>query len=342
MSYVSQLFGVRFMRRLASTLFLFLISLSVPLFPTAASGQELSGIPAAFVDVGYGARPAAMGGAFVGLSDDAFSVQWNPAGMARQDSTKISFAYIDQLGLVGYQHLAASVPLGQKFGFGAAAVSSGDEAMRELTFQMGIARSFRSLSFGVGVKYRNASYGNNTLDPDDYAVFEPEEIQEGISNQVSGQANGFGLDLGVLYQPDSPVSVGLRVRDIIAPIKWNSEVNNSDRETLGSYRERIPMEIALGTAYFVRNNVVITADYSPGIHDETVNKIRVGGEGKFLGVLSLRGGMEQRVNDRNDEKYSLGIGVELPIQDQFLISADYTYRFEEINKTQQVSMSIHF
>jgi len=342
MNYVSQLSAVRSMRRLILAVLLLSISSPVLLFSTSANGQELSGIPAAFVDVGYGARPAAMGGAFVGLSDDAFSVQWNPAGMSRQDSTKVSFAYIDQLGLVNYQHVATSVPLGEAYGLGAAVVASGDEAMRELTFQLGVSRSFRSLSFGVGLKYRNASFGNNTLDPDDYAVFEPWEIQNGIANQVSGQANGFGLDLGVLYQPDLPVRVGLRVRDIIAPMRWESEVSNPDRETLGSYTERIPMEIGLGTAYFVREDVVITADYSPGVEDGVNDRVRVGGEAQFLGVLSLRGGLEQRINDRDDEKYSLGLGVEVPIGSELFISADYTYRFEEINRTQHVSLSVSF
>ncbi len=44
-----------------------------------AAGQDLSNIPSAFVDVGYGARPMGMGGAFVGLADDRNAVVWNPA-----------------------------------------------------------------------------------------------------------------------------------------------------------------------------------------------------------------------------------------------------------------------
>lgn len=319
-----------------------LLSVASVLFSTSAAGQELSGIPGAFVDVGYGARPVAMGSAYVGLADGPFSIQWNPAGMAHHDSTKIAFSYIDQMGLFEYQHLAGSYPFGDNYGIGLAAVSTGNEAYRELTVEAGIAGSYRAWTVGLGIKYRNASYGNNTLSPDNYAVFEPNEIEKGISNQVSGSANGFGLDLGVMYRPDPRVSVGLRVRDLIAPMQWNSEVENPNLEARGSYVENIPTEVALGTAYFVRENVVITTDYVPALLDGTVNKIRVGGEATLLEVISLRGGIEQRINDRSDEKYSLGFGINVPIRDELYVKADYTYRFEQINSTQHITLSVSF
>lgn len=327
------------MRHVALAAFVLVVPL---LFSSPVSGQDLSGIPGAFVDVGYGSRPAAMGGAHVGLADGPFGIQWNPAGMAHHDSTTIAFSYIDQMGLFDYQHLAGSHPFSEKYAVGLAAVPTGNKALRELTVQVGAAGSYRNWSFGLGLKYRHASYGNNVLDPDDYAVFEPDEIQQGISNQVSGSANGFGIDLGIMYRPTSRASVGLRVRDLIAPMTWNSEVSNPDREARGTYTEGIPTEVTFGTAYFLRDNIIVTADYSPALQDGTVNKIRVGGEATLLDVISLRGGMEQWINDRNDEKYSVGFGIHVPIRNEIAINADYTYRFEEINNTHHVTLSISF
>ena len=41
-----------------------------------------------FLKIGVGARAAAMGGAFVGVADDASSLFWNAAGIARIDPDK--------------------------------------------------------------------------------------------------------------------------------------------------------------------------------------------------------------------------------------------------------------
>ena len=38
---------------------------------------------AAFEDTGTGARPAALGGAYVALGNDTLSLMYNPAGLAR-------------------------------------------------------------------------------------------------------------------------------------------------------------------------------------------------------------------------------------------------------------------
>ncbi|MBU1680098.1 MAG: hypothetical protein KKD86_14825, partial [Bacteroidetes bacterium] len=59
---------------------IFLLSLVFILFNGALHAQDLSGIPGAFVDIGFGAKPVAMGGAFVGLANDVNSIIWNPAG----------------------------------------------------------------------------------------------------------------------------------------------------------------------------------------------------------------------------------------------------------------------
>src|SRR6185436_19877230 len=41
-----------------------------------------------FLKIGVGARAAAMGGAFVGVADDASSLFWNCAGIARIEADK--------------------------------------------------------------------------------------------------------------------------------------------------------------------------------------------------------------------------------------------------------------
>src|SRR6266536_6612464 len=46
-----------------------------------------------FLKIGVGARAAAMGGAFVGVADDATALFWNAAGIARIDPDKSEFSF---------------------------------------------------------------------------------------------------------------------------------------------------------------------------------------------------------------------------------------------------------
>ncbi|MFH1860898.1 MAG: hypothetical protein ABH870_07825 [bacterium] len=46
-----------------------------------------------FIDTEIGARQTGMGGAFVGIGDDASTVYWNPAGLDELKSVETIFLY---------------------------------------------------------------------------------------------------------------------------------------------------------------------------------------------------------------------------------------------------------
>lgn len=308
------------------------------------AAQDLSPIPAAFVDIGFGARPAALGNAYVGLADDVNSVQWNPAGIATQDNYGVGFSYVDQLGLIEYQNLAAVVPLKPGVhGVGISVISSGDDALRELTVSAAYSRVVGPVSLGATVKYRSATFGDNTLSEGDFVVFDPDEIAQGITDQVRGDASGFGLDLGVLYEPSERISVGLMLRDIYADVSWDSQNGNADSPARGSYSESIPFEAAIGTVYRFTPNILVSADFQPAFEEEISNKIRLGAEATIMDVFSLRAGMQQFVNDLpHDEKYAFGVGFNVPVVQAVSIQAHYTYLIEELANTQHLSFSVRF
>ena len=311
---------------------------------TSAGAQPLSNIPAAFVDIGMGARPVALGSAYVGLADDAHSLHWNPAGLAAQSSYQVAFSYIDHLGLLEYQNLAVTVPLGgTSHSLGAGIIATGDDALSEIVAQLAYSRMFANVfSVGVGLKYRRATFGNNALSADDFIVFDADEVAEGLANQVQGNASGFGVDVGLLYTPSPKVRFGLMLRDLYAPVAWNSSTNNPDNPARGSYNEGVPFEAALGTVYRLNNSFLITADYSPALQGELDDKVRVGVETTILNIFSMRGGMQQVLNDRDDEKYALGFGVKMPLVQGIHVMANYTYLIETLANTQHMSLSIQF
>ncbi len=305
--------------------------------------QELSGIPGAFVDVGFGARPVAMGGAFVGLANDVNSVIWNPAGLATTQNYQVSFSYFKQMQLVNYQYFSASASLSkeQKRSVGVALIASGDEALREYTFYGSYAQKIAFLMVGINLKVRYASFGNNTLSASDFLVFDDDEISEGILNQVKGKALGFGLDIGVLYQMNEDISFGLLLRDMASPVNWDSETDNPNTQTKGKYSENVPMELIFGSSFNVLKGLIFAADFYPSIYEETANRIRMGVEGTLLEIVALRAGVQRFINNEDLNKITFGLGLNIGVNNM-IFHFDYAYVVEPINNTQRFALSAEF
>ena len=78
------------------------------LLPLFAFSQPYADV-ASVLDLGMGARPLAMGGAFVGLADDVNALFFNPAGLARIQGLPILSSYEVRPGTASYGHLSAAI-----------------------------------------------------------------------------------------------------------------------------------------------------------------------------------------------------------------------------------------
>ena len=61
---------------------------------------------AAFLKLGAGSRPVAMGEAFVAAADDINALYWNPAGLALADGKQVSFVHTEWFQSIRYEYLA--------------------------------------------------------------------------------------------------------------------------------------------------------------------------------------------------------------------------------------------
>ncbi|HEX9934764.1 MAG TPA: hypothetical protein VGB38_06155, partial [bacterium] len=73
----------------------------------------------AFLEIGVGARALAMGSAACGLTDDAMSFYWNPAGLAYIKRAQLSGMVGNQFGslsepLGNYHHIGLTLPMSDK------------------------------------------------------------------------------------------------------------------------------------------------------------------------------------------------------------------------------------
>ncbi len=316
---------------------------AIILLTSALYAQKLSGIPGAFADVGFGARPIAMGGAFVGLANDVNSVIWNPAGLGNTENYQVSFSYFKQMQLVNYQYLSASASLSkeEKRSVGIAIISNGDEALREYTFYGSYAQKISFLLVGVSLKLRYASFGNNKLSESDFLVFEENEISQGILNQVKGNAIGFGLDLGLLYKLENDITLGLMLRDVASPVSWDSKTDNPETVTKGKYNENIPMELVFGSSFNIYSGVVLAADYYPSLYKESANRLRMGAEGVLFNIVALRAGIQRFISSEEMNKITFGIGLNIELS-KMIFHLDYAYVNEPIQSTQRFAIRAEF
>lgn len=319
-------------------LFLMLVS-----FAKETHAQELSGIPGSFVDIGFGTRPVGMGFAYVGLADDENSSYLNPAGLSQMNEYKVGFSQTDQFGIIKYNYFAALVPLPLKHqSVGFSVLSSGDEMMSELSVHAAYGIRIKFVSLGLGVKYRNASFGNNTLRREDYVVFDDSEIDEGFNQQVYGDANGFGVDIGMMFHPTPRMNFGVMLRDLYAPINWSSKARGSGYNSKGSYEEGMPMELIVGSSFKVSDNLIAVGDFQPALTGERTNWVRIGLEGRLVKILMLRAGTEQGVNQLDDDKYTLGTGLDIDIRNKLRVQSDFAYVIDPIYNTLRFSFAISF
>ncbi len=168
-----------------------------------------------------GARPMGMGGAFVAVSDDAYSTYWNPAGLASAPQG-LHLTYSgrlnrrNELGFNDFFGLAFSYDLyGDVFGIGFGVMRDrteiqlngmeGREKDRHFYGSMAYRRNFdmpllRSLSLGGTVKALRKEWS--------------EAVTGGASSEDDST---FSYDLGMIWDLGGGFSLGLMGRNINEP-----------------------------------------------------------------------------------------------------------------------------
>ena len=120
--------------------------LRLSLFIILLASSEVFG---AFQDIGTGARPLGMGGAFVAIADDANTVLYNMAGLTQLESSEFTAMYAAlfqgmQEDNIGNSFVSYAMPAG-KFGtFGLSGLMLGSNLYSENIFTLSFAISSHS------------------------------------------------------------------------------------------------------------------------------------------------------------------------------------------------------
>ncbi len=297
----------------------FIILLIGYFIPFSASGQGLSHIPASFLDIGFGARALGMGGACVALSDDIYSLTWNPAGLTSTVGFQSTFSYTRQLDIIPYSFAATSGRIDEYWAHGEGIIISGDELMREMRGLVGLARSLYGtiygLSLGTTLEIRYATFGKE---------------QKSGEGAIVGEAYGLALNLGAQYRYNKHFVLAAKIQDLFNVLNWSTT-------GYGSYFENTPFSLYCGVAGQKIKNFNIETDLRVSIFKDVPQRVYLGVERPLFHYFIFRGGYARNLTGREANLlYTVGIGFQNIWQDR--IKLDFAYLIHDIQNYYRISI----
>lgn len=223
-----------------------------------------------------GARPKAMGSAFVSLADDANAVYWNPAGLTRNRHTALMMtrAWLYGVSDLRNDYLALALPSWDDWHFGVSWVRLGISSLySEDTLNLAVARELpflSGLSVGVtGKMFLLAAPGYERYNDPNY----------------NGGDHGFSADVGILFDSGAAWTLGAAVYNL-HETRLQLLDNTSDPDPVNT-------EWAAGGSYLFRETLLVTADLRNRDGQATNVIVHGGAEIWFFDALVLRSGLDR-------------------------------------------------
>jgi hypothetical protein len=277
-----------------------LLTVSVGL--TSVGAQVSNAV--SFLDLGLGARPFALGNAFVAIADGIDSLLYNPAGLFNVEGICVSSSYEARIETFEYGHVSA---VSRGFGFSISYFDFGTipETDREGN-QLGLF-SYKDVALLLGA---TVARGHARTVGSWSIGFTGKLVRMG--HQSSDNAGrGGAIDIGFLVGRDdsslpwplSSFGFGALLENVVSTdIIWGIE----------GYTERWPSDAVLGASLEFADLILVAFE------SKISAGYRVGIECTPIPQLAMRGGF--RYEDTS--MWSLGLGLNLP-----LLSLDYAVVF---------------
>lgn len=256
-----------------------IILLITVLFPVAAS--------ATFNDVGVGARPLGLGGAFVALADDSNAASYNAAGLGYIDAIQVGTTRAQRFkGLITYNSVSGIIPFGKIGSLGASIsiLAEDSEIYQERVVRISYGNAlFKQLAIGANLKL----FGTSFDEANEFVAENPYFAQTSSS--------AMSLDLGVIAKPFQSLSLGASVENLRPANTSISEVHT----------DSIPLNIRAGLVYRL----------------ESIAEMSAQGEAVSNLLKSSLGTVE--IASRNGESY-IRTGVEIWLNRAIAIRSGYS------------------
>ncbi len=277
----------------------------------------IGGSGANFLRLEQGARPLGMGGAFVGLADDADAVYWNPAGLSRLRYPQLTFTHYQGIADLTSEFFSLAIPTEKWGGFGLNILYSSVEDLKHYN------------SFGVEVgEIENYDLALETSWGDRFhPLFSAGAgMKYYFSRLEEVHAWGYAMDFGLIhYLPWSGATFGMALRNLGPGICYLAAA------------DPLPLNLKLGPAVKRhlrgRHWLTLSMEMDRILLSGENSYIQAGFEYAYGRICFLRGGYRF---GRDNDYYSLGMGCGLKP-----VWVDYVYiPYGPIGMTHRVSLTL--
>lgn len=277
-------------------------------FSQARGDTGDGGYAGAFRQLGFGARASGMGGAFVGVADDATAGFWNPAGLVQIKMRTVG-AFFRRMTLDRrLSYIIYCQPIRNEATIGVGWINAGvsdvvgrnekGEITEEIknyenAIEVFFARKIlQQLSAGVRLGY----------------------VQYNLAN-ISAYGVGFGFS--VFGEPLQSLRVGAAVENLGMRYSWTSGEYWKKFDLLGSSsKDEFPINLRFGASYLLlEDRILLCSEIDKNAEQE--EEIHLGMEGWILENLAGRAGYDRG-------SWTLGMGLKHKMKSKIL-GFDYAF-----------------
>lgn len=284
-----------------------------------------AGYAGAFLELSSFARSAGMGGAFVGLADDASALLSNPAGsfQVRKPNFLATHRNMEldrKLNWVGYLH-----PIKDEASITLSWINVGVDELYERDDRGDLGKEISDYQNAVAFNF------SRRIAEKLYLGLNIKYVQHNLANL---SAYGVGFDFGALILPVSRLRLGLAVQNLGMQYSWASGEYWKKFNELGtSSKDKFPVNFKLGASWSeLENKLLASIEMEKDNYQDA--RFKMGAEYKILKLLAGRIGY-------NDSSFTFGIGLKQDIK-RFIFGLDYAYVTNEVGLDPDHVVSIEF
>lgn len=315
---------------------------------------------ASFLEIGVGAPANGMGGAFVGLVNDASALYWNVGGIATLNQYEVILVHTNWIADTRFDYAGLIIPLGDlgNFGLSFTSLSMDDMKVRTVEQPEGTGENFSAGDIAVGI-----SFARHLTDRFSVGIT-AKYIKQTIWHM---NASAFAIDAGTLFRTDllGGMTIGAVISNFGTPMRLEGRDSRyffRIDETKQGSNERIPVNIELdswdlplyfqigvSTPAFQYDKYRLTLSADALVPNNNYQSLNVGAEFLFMDFFSIRGGYNSLFLKRDYQKNSEGgLSFGAGVNSNMLLSTavvnfDYAYRdFGRLKNVHNFSIGIKF
>ena len=313
-----------------------------------AQNPNLGTSGAQFLQLPVGARSEAMGGAIVGLADDASAIFWNPAGIVKVNNVEAHFSYMNWFDLFDFNAASLVYNAGDVGVFGVSMVLFTTEDMEITTEEKpnGTGQYFGAGDIALGISY--AKYLT-----DRFSVgLTVKYINQTIWNET---ASGVAFDIGTQYRLDfQNLTIAMCMTNFGPDMKFdgpdlgftyrkddNYPQSRLVPSRLSTQEYPLPLNFQVGIGFdvfeydFVKMKGAIDVTHP----NDNAERAHFGTEFSFFDRFFIRAGYRYNYDDQD---FTFGAGANVPLGSS-VVYFDYAYSLYDIlPSVHRISVNLSF